>query len=239
MSKRSQSSTPISLFAFQDIITSVCGIMLLIVLLFAIEVSRRTEDERSKITDGEKNLQSEIDQMEQKIDAAEQENSNHIRDILEQNAGSLYAQRLGELEELKGRVKVLTVTNAALVETRNELEEELEEKEMSVQQNQNVSSVKFVQGRNSKKPLLVECTDRNIVLKGMKGKKDETFNASDREMFVEYVGNNVDKKTYCLVVMIKPSSIGYSYGLAKSIQQKGYSVGWDALEESVRLRVNR
>ncbi len=42
--RRSRSNGPtISLFAFQDIITSVCGILLFVTLLLAVELSQRTE----------------------------------------------------------------------------------------------------------------------------------------------------------------------------------------------------
>src|SRR5687767_1677296 len=43
MSRRGRGGTPISLFSFQDIITSVTGIMILITLILALEVIQNTE----------------------------------------------------------------------------------------------------------------------------------------------------------------------------------------------------
>jgi hypothetical protein len=43
MSRRGRGGTPISLFSFQDIITSVTGIMILVTLFLALEVIRRKE----------------------------------------------------------------------------------------------------------------------------------------------------------------------------------------------------
>lgn len=51
MSRRGRGGTPISLFSFQDIITSVTGIMILVTLFLALEVIRRKEgspDHRTK-----------------------------------------------------------------------------------------------------------------------------------------------------------------------------------------------
>ena len=43
MSRRRRRSAPFSLFAFQDIITSVTGIMLVITMLLALELLERTD----------------------------------------------------------------------------------------------------------------------------------------------------------------------------------------------------
>lgn len=53
LSRRKKSSNPFSLFAFQDIITSVCGIVVLITLLLALELSVRalTADAESEGSD--------------------------------------------------------------------------------------------------------------------------------------------------------------------------------------------
>ena len=43
--RRSQKGQPFTLFSFQDIMTSVCGIVVLITLLLALELTRRSLDE--------------------------------------------------------------------------------------------------------------------------------------------------------------------------------------------------
>src|SRR5262245_5426312 len=43
MSRRGRGGTPISLFSFQDIITSVTGIMILVTLILALDVIRRRQ----------------------------------------------------------------------------------------------------------------------------------------------------------------------------------------------------
>jgi len=236
MSKRSQSRTPISLFSFQDIITSVCGIMVLLVLLFAIEVARRSEESPGS-QDGENNKQPEIDRIEEQIKETEKLKHDRIKELLGRNAGSNYILLEGELSELTSQIEFLSAANHALVDAYENLVDYLNGVKQEAQRNKQVSSVKFIQGKSDKKPLLVECSYKSIVLKGMKGKAEETFKIDEQRRFNEYLENNVNKSMYCLVVMIKPSSIGYSYKLANSIQSQGYTVGWDALEESVRLRV--
>lgn len=67
MSRRGRGGTPISLFAFQDIITSVTGIMILITLILALEVIQKREGSPQNRT---KQLTEELQQAVQQAQAA-------------------------------------------------------------------------------------------------------------------------------------------------------------------------
>ena len=66
--KRRKSATTFSLFAFQDIITAVTGIVVLITLFLAIELMERSEGTPTSQTQAQsKQTQQSIEQMQQQI----------------------------------------------------------------------------------------------------------------------------------------------------------------------------
>ena len=54
---RKKSSAPFSLFAFQDAITSVCGVVVLITLLLAVQLTTRAIDEEENVESNARRVQ--------------------------------------------------------------------------------------------------------------------------------------------------------------------------------------
>ena len=70
---RSKSSPAISLFAFQDAITSVCGVVVLVTLMLALELTKRVELEATPDQESQEyaeKLQGEVDELNARLSQA-------------------------------------------------------------------------------------------------------------------------------------------------------------------------
>lgn len=124
---RKKSNVPFSLFAFQDVITSVCGIVVMITLIFALQLtSKSIEEEVAAIeNDVEKierlqNLQRQIQEVQKELDALE---NVEIKSALDQRT---LGKSLEEIEEENEQVKK-RLQNA--LEEKERLQVELKEQE--------------------------------------------------------------------------------------------------------------
>lgn len=139
MSRRGRGGTPISLFSFQDIITSVTGIMILVTLFLGIEVIRRKEgspENRTKVLTQEL---IEASRHATKVKATLQGNRRQIEQLRSALAGSdsqllesvkvdadEVSRQLRDLDELnKLMAGELKESDARRKQTEQELEEML------------------------------------------------------------------------------------------------------------------
>jgi hypothetical protein len=137
MSRRGRGGTPISLFSFQDIITSVTGIMILVTLFLALEVIRRKEgspQNRTKVLTQElikaseqaakvnSTLSANRRQIEQ-LRSALAGDESQLLDSVKVDADEV-ARKLSDLDELnKLMASELSESEARRRETERQLEE--------------------------------------------------------------------------------------------------------------------
>lgn len=124
MSRRRRAS-PFSLFSFQDIITTVSGIVILIMLILAIELVQRKPQSRAAQTD------SLVAQLEESIDEAVQE-ANRLREALEQGAevvaktaGSVPGKVEADLRAVEERLAKIEAELARLAEQEQATSDEV------------------------------------------------------------------------------------------------------------------
>lgn len=146
------SESPISLFSFQDIITSLTGIMLTVVLLLALELinSRQKQAEASP-------LAQELEVARQIRDAAEKRKKELEADIARLQEASM--------SSFKYDVKILRINEQAIKEELEKIEEAL-------------SAAKKEQGKLDEK--LAEQSSRAEVLKEEQRKKDEIRSKAEK-----------------------------------------------------------
>ncbi len=139
MSRRGRGGTPISLFSFQDIITSVTGIMILVTLFLALEVIRRKEgspQQRTKVLTEElvqasaqatrvkSTLEGNRRQIEQ-LRSALAGNESQLLESVKVDADEV-SRKLRDLDELnKLMAGELTQSEARRKQTEKDLEEML------------------------------------------------------------------------------------------------------------------
>ena len=135
MIKRKKTSTTFSLFAFQDIITSVCGIIVLVTLLLTLELSTR-------VVTSKLNASSKMDSYGE-LKAALEEAENHLKEIKEKLQSEETAldevpleRRKVTVEELEqeitdkqNKIAKLKRDNESLVRRYSEMRDELNEKQ--------------------------------------------------------------------------------------------------------------
>lgn len=103
MARRRGNSVSISLFAFQDIITSVCGILLFITLLLAVELSQR-QDGRPDLP-----IERVSEDLVRAVDEAKIERDRLVR-TTQQQAATLTLAADRSLDEVEREVRSLSGT---------------------------------------------------------------------------------------------------------------------------------
>ncbi len=234
--RRGSDKAPLSLFSFQDIVTSLSGIMILVVMLFIVEASKLKEtplpppgavDRTEEI----KNFRSQLMQLQVRAKAVrDAQTAQTLKDrqkALETRISDLM-EKLTPLREQNDR---LANEIASIATARAVLRQEIKNK-------QETESIRFLPGPGRKTPVLIVCSGVDFQcsrLSPTMGSK--VFSAAARGELNQYIGQNINPARQCLVFMLKPSSASYASGLIKRWQNAGYDVGWDALEEEKRINL--
>lgn len=273
---RSLNSTKISFFAFQDIITSVSGILILVTLILATELdrpsSRTTHDadpelerklsetlrQQAEVDTKNRNLQGllaaaeaapateklETDITRLRAQLAE-EKKKHAS-VAEQLAASQAAiearDRILGLTDLKAQIQRITQEAESLAREEAKVRDEmarLEQRVASVQ-----SKLLKLQEREGKLWLIPDksSTTKEPILAIISGSgaKVERFDhpdqvkqfskASAHAEFGSYLGDVRPLDQY-VVFLVRPSGIELFDRLVRLAREKGFEVGFDALEE--------
>ena len=234
--RRGSDEAPLTLFSFQDIITSLSGILILVVLLFIVEASKLKEtpppppgavDRTAEII----NLRSQLAQLQAMVKA--------VRDA--QTAKPLKDRQ----KALEARINDLLIKLALLREQNDRLASEIASNSTSlavlrkeIKSKQETESVRFLAGPGSKAPVLIVCSSVDFQcsrLSAATGPK--VLSAGVPGELLRYIKQNITPARQCLVFMLKPSSANYASALIKSLQNAGYDVGWDTLEEESRINL--
>ncbi len=232
MAKRKQSAAPVSLFSFQDIITSICGIIVLLVLLFAIEMAR--QEPRPDAEAGQASRAEEVSRLEEEVRSAQRTLDALKQSEIAQSAYAYWQSLQRERDKRKVELGYETKKTAARTVTRDDLTVKRDALLAQLAKQAEVEVVRFIPGEGSKKPVLVECSSSAI---SVKGENPQSYPANDRNAVLRAFSTRFDANTECLVLMLKPSSIEYANGFIQSLQKSGLTVGWDALEEHAQTQL--
>ena len=139
MSKRKKTLTSFSLFAFQDIITSVCGIIVLVTLILTLELSIRvtatktgsalSKDNYDELKLAVGNAETRLNELRGKLDSERKVLGNipwNLRQVTVEDLEREITENLNKIEELK-------TANETLSQKQTELHEELDKRETLVQ----------------------------------------------------------------------------------------------------------
>ncbi|MFC1757867.1 hypothetical protein ACFL2H_03745 [Planctomycetota bacterium] len=256
MSRRNRESVAFSLFAFQDIITSVTGIMVLITLMLALELVLRDESsptgETTKIVEQIQSTIADIESMEEKAGELKDRLStgtDSIGDVAGFDAASVNSE-LGELDNFNHKLTadlrkiIKDQADAAKREADAEnkraakapdadrvkiLHEQIQQKQQTLDDLKSSKRVIFNPTDGSAKtPWLVEVFKETILTaKTGVTAAPETFNEVDS--FTEWCVNHRNAQTEYFVLLVKPDGIANYQLIRQHLKSKGFDLGYDLL----------
>ncbi len=258
MGKRKFTGSPLSLFSFQDIITSVTGIFVLITLLIAVELSQRVVNQKSQPTPHpSESFDEEIDAELQQIAKLEQlqgdvseelpEFATYTNQSAEQARKELQAeiarlqvavsQSAAEAESAQDSAAAASAQSEARSSERKELEQvesllaALEQELTELENSQRVFyNVPDSQGR---RVLLVELFAEEILL-APAGVERPPLRASGLgrvdKIMAAIRQNSTDSVR--VVMIVHPGAVDAFNELYEKVKSDGYSRGFDVLPDS-------
>lgn len=249
MGRRKGNSVPFTLFAFQDIITSVTGIILLITMMMAVELVQNMQraasaPQEQKSSAVEQTLRGAIQDNTQEIVRLERmlEETTTIRfdaDALRRRLANLSAAT-AELEKQTTRIEA---TQQEIEQRRTQLAEQSKEltpesiEKLAQEQREMAQQIEAMRQSNriifnrpegaAKSPWLVELNaDRILAAEMGASRAPQTFaGVAD---FLTWVGGQNNGAIY-FVILVKPDSIETFAVLREELQDRQFEVGYDLL----------
>lgn len=246
MRSRHKKSAPFSLFAFQDIITSVTGIMILITMTLALELVQKATSSPREMTPA----------IAEQVEDALEENGREVarlERILSEGAGTIRIEmdtarkRLGELqrarEELNEQNASLTVDVSAAAARKTDAEaqaqsvspvaverilEKFEAIQNQVRKLKESNRVVFNQPEGTTKQSWLVQIDSTSVLVAESGKTTAPLDFSTSEEFLGWAGRQ-DANSMYFVLLIKPSGVERFGPIRETLQNDGFDLGYDLL----------
>jgi len=250
---RGRRQSPLSLFSFQDIITSITGIMILVVMMLVLQVVRQKSREASAETRPETAssvIQSEISTLRAKKQRLAREVETRqaaVSRLLEADPQQLeqrLRQEQDKLARLRTRLAELNVTldqrrKGSGKAGRNTLLDEQERKRLKERlarlQRENRVTFEFEQA--PKTPVLVQCSGKSIEVKLLDEppsiesfSSPEAGHAAFSARFQQWAAG-LKREQCSFVVLVKPSSAEYAVQVINALHTAGFDVGYEPLEE--------
>lgn len=249
MGRRKRAAVPFTLFAFQDIITSVTGIILLITMMMAVELVQNLT--RAEAAPQEQKSARIVSQLRQAVSEGNAE-TDRLRKILDEtttirfDADSLRRR----FEQLQAAATELASQNDQIQSTQQEINARRQQQSEDAKQlspeaiaalvnEQKAVAEQIAAMRQSnriifnrpesaaKSPWLVELNETSIVTAEM-GQVRTPLSFASTDEFLQWVGNQ-DHLAQYFVLLVKPSSIDTFSVVRKALQERQFDVGYDLL----------
>jgi chaperonin cofactor prefoldin len=246
MPRRRSEGAPLNLFSFQDIVMSVSGVIIFVVLLMGVELSQvepgkpggpanpDRSQELSAMEGKSKGLRAQVTELSQQgPPQRERPRTDDLVELVKANIGidqqtsDLKAQTDRDAMEVKALQADLAELNAKAGILNRQVDIKMKEIEHIIMEPDQVEPDTTV--------YLVECSGTRIRL-GKLGSREALKSygtqVADQADFRKHVTGLATGRN-CLVFMIKPSASGYAMDLAlRTREESGLAVGYDALEEA-------
>ena len=260
---RKRKGAPFSLFAFQDAITSVCGVVVLITLMLALELTRRVADDTPEQNDPVaaqvKELRAKIAAEREDIEALESAAPDAGDAVDPQTAGFSFAEVQTNFENVQKRLEAAKAEEARLrneresarateranadeekrlAELREELKKVREEAQSatdapSAPDNPNLFYYEFPDGVREK-PWYVDISGGNIV--AVPSDPDETRREfASPEEFVAWAKTRSRVNEY-FVLIARPSGAAKFDAISLELEDLHFKLGIDLVAEKRELQ---
>jgi DNA repair exonuclease SbcCD ATPase subunit len=260
---RFSNDNPLSLFSFQDIITSVTGIMVLITLLLAVELSQRRPIEPAQDTSNiTSQLQNELSDLQKQIQALKLEYQNQQQQLSQVagiSAEKLEAQRkelemsqstleteLQKLEQQQSkqqselrRLQAKNPDHLAKQQEHERIRKQLEQDQAKLEELKNSRRIIFRSGNSNGKPVWLLDVREQVCLAAPLNQQNsiQTFQANDTTELVSklttWLLSDASMKQAHLVLMIRPNGIKAADKMQILLRKQGISYGFDLLPADV------
>ena len=254
MRRRRTPSAPFSLFAFQDIITSVTGIMILVTLLIAIDLVNRQADSprvqtprlneaireqlqrtRTAIARLSRQLQHDIrgvnrdallkpEVLKSKLKTLEQQNKQADRKSLHLAEVSLRKQK--QLQKIQQEQAKRSGDIAELRRLRKEIQQKKQKLAKLVQSNRLIYNPAAITNR-AKIPWLLELTGTTVRLARM-GRRAPPRTFSGEAAFEAWAANQTPSGNYFLV-LFRPAATNAYQSVLDFLDEQGFQYGYDLI----------
>lgn len=248
--------SPFTLFAFQDIVTSVMGIMILVTLLLALELVEQIQATPAVQNElSLQQLQAYHDQLRHQVEAlqgqveqqAAQNREIHDRQYL-----------LLQIQSLEEQYRVLQRENTALQQRLQQAQEAHRKLQRQAQQLQQrhaeerqrlAREIRALQRRLlqqkdrvfykpvkdfDKKAWMVEASGRGVLV-GLVGVDASPLRFATVEAFLHWVERTRDPAEDYFLLVFKPSGAEAYQKLRTTLQERGFPLGLDLLPEQKSL----
>lgn len=260
-------TNPFSLFSFQDIITGLCGIMILLVLLVIVDITTRRDApqgsrERSVPVEDDSHkeeLLSEIEALEKRLTALKDESrllvvaaSEKVAPEVRERLVSELNERqreaaalLSQVEDLRIRVFKAREADAEGKKAIAEMDRHRGILETKLNEMKNRKGVTLIPEYGEYKlPVFVVCGRGGIqVVRPLEGSGSrETIRQwlpdnTDMEKNLRRELDRLDRTTHTIILLIRPTGVKHMDALAKLVEGMGFSYGRDPLEEDLDIDI--
>ncbi|MBF0377217.1 MAG: hypothetical protein HQK72_07015 [Desulfamplus sp.] len=219
--RRINSEITISLFSFQDIITCLSGIMILLVLLITVDIVTgqviKSPHALTQTSNSYELLKKEIEELKNNLLQSEIRLSNYNK------KENILKKKLIELEKRE-----------RLVANRGKSISFIPAKDANPNQRAiliecSEDYIRF--GKLDKSSLTTNSSESNIDVTPFSNVTQLPANPNGIRQFIQYL-ENFDKLRDYPVFIIKPSASDYAMELINQVQSIGFDVGYDAMAEN-------
>ena len=250
MSRRGRKSSPFSLFAFQDIITSVTGIMILVTLILGLELLHRKDSPPRRTSHISIELQSAVAQ------------SEHLRALLRKSQVEIEGVAGFDVGNVRQQLRELTKVTVQLTDELSQSESERSEALRLLQEAEQVKaarasdpqniqqllgaakgkieSLRKLKARNqviynrpageSKTPWLVEISGQSLLVAQI-GKRARPQMFAQIDAFKNWVRKR-NKSAEYFVLIVKPSGAESFHDVQQHLRRLKFEIGFDLLTEN-------
>lgn len=251
-------ANPFSLFSFQDIITGLCGIMILLVMVMVIDLALRraaagvpVEPETVDFQETD-SLRAQIEALQMLVTNAQQqaewsatatpvlttEGAKRLAERAEQTQNDVQAQQQ-KTDDLERRLSQEKEEAAKLQTARRAVEE----RKRSLNE-QLLSSVKDVKGvtlipesGSSKSPVFLVLSRDGAELHQLDGSRKHFSESSWKSEFRSSL-NKLDGDSVSVIVLVRPSGCDKMDDAVSVIKSAGFTYGRDPLEEGAEVKIS-
>ena len=249
---REDGTPPISLFAFQDLISTLSGVFIFLVLFMAVDVAMRKNVHARSGRPGDNTAviaqkRRLVDELKRDVDALNKALNATVSQDVVVLARDVTA-RAKERDALQARVQSLNGSRECLEQQVQAAQQEKARKDRDIQPLREEllqlraahakaieeSKIFFIPEAGSPKtPVLLECSGTSVRV-GFIDRDDKPLvfetNARGISECEKFLHQFSATREY-FVFMVKPSSVSYYSGLVANAIDAGFDAGYDALEE--------
>lgn len=258
MTRRSSGQPAFSLFAFQDIITSVTGIMILVTLMLAIELLTRTEaSPAAQTVEQVETVETSIAEMEEEIERIKEQisRSNEAVENLPSLDRATLDRMLKEAEDATAQLRDdVDALNKQLATKQNELAEvQREDAAVRSDEEKEIADLKAQIDETQVRLDEIEDSDQVFFTHGIQGKETWVVEVTSQGFMAAQIGEKRPAKRFNTVqtfddwfstlsanssgfyFFVKPSGVVFFNAVQRSIGRQGFEFGFDVIPENKKV----